>query len=456
MDEVKKDEAALSKEARRAAREREERERQAKKDAKREARRAKEEEKEDKKEKKEKARREEPVATPQFRRPRKWGKMVSTTLFVVLVGGLIAIHVMPVSTAEYESAASQALGRPVKVSSANLSLYSGVQLKFSGVSVGDTKIATVRGFPEIGSLFDPKKRFTRIELDGVTVPQESLAGLFGARIRSDNFSVGRVLAKQVKLTGPLTLPPLEVDLALAEDGNVTSTSVRGPEGLSGKITPKGSGELDLDIVAHSFTVPVLPDFSMSGFAMKGVATPAGLRIESWGGSSLDGAVSGNANVRWSSGNWVMDGVLTIRGINAAVFAPALLSEGKAEGTGRFSFNDADPMAFLSRGRIEGTYSVHKGVLGSFDLSRAIQTGGRQAQGRTPFTGLTGQGVFDKGAVALRNVSFNAGAMNAGASADIAADGNLSGRIVADIRTAAQTLRATLNLGGTVKDPQVRN
>jgi hypothetical protein len=152
----------------------------------------------------------------------------------------------------------------------------------------------------------------------------------------------------------------------------------------------------------------------------------------------------------------MDGVLTVRGINAAVFAPALLSEGKAEGTGRFSFNDADPMAFLTRGRIEGTYSVHKGVLGSFDLSRAIQTGGRQAQGRTPFTGLTGQGVFDKGAVALRNVSFNAGAMNAGASADIAADGNLSGRIVADIRTAAQTLRATLNLGGTVKDPQVRN
>ena len=35
-------------------------------------------------------------------------------------------------------------------------------------------------------------------------------------------------------------------------------------------------------------------------------------------------------------------------------------------------------------------------------------------------------------------------------------GALSGRIVADVRTASQTLRATLLLGGTLKEPQVRN
>ena len=72
--------------------------------------------------------------------------------------------------------------------------------------------------------------------------------------------------------------------------------------------------------------------------------------------------------------------------------------------------------------------------------------------------LTLRGVSKSfGAVpALRNVSFGAGAMNAGASADISAEGTLSGRIVADVRTPSQTLRATLNLGGTVKDPQVKN
>jgi hypothetical protein len=146
----------------------------------------------------------------------------------------------------------------------------------------------------------------------------------------------------------------------------------------------------------------------------------------------------------------------VRGINGAVFAPALLSEGKVEGNGRFSVNGPDPKRFMERGRLEGSFTVHKGVLGSVDLSRAIQTGGRQAEGRTPFTGLSAQGLFDKGAISLRNVAFNAGALNAGASADIASNGALSGRIIADIRTSSQTLRATVNLGGTVKEPQVKN
>jgi hypothetical protein len=202
-------------------------------------------------------------------------------------------------------------------------------------------------------------------------------------------------------------------------------------------------------------LPIAPDVTLSAFAMKGVATGQGMRIESWGGGNLEGAVSGTATIRWGS-TWSVDGVLTIRGMNGAVFAPALLSEGKVEGTGRFSVNGPDPTKFMERGRLEGSFSVHKGVLGTFDLSRAIQTGGRQAAGRTPFTGLSAQGLFDKGAIALRNVVFSAGAMNAGASADIAADGALSGRVVADIKTSSQTLRAIVNLGGTLKEPQVKN
>src|SRR5207244_3502111 len=115
---------------------------------------------------------------------------------------------------------------------------------------------------------------------------------------------------------------------------------------------------------------------LSNFGMKGNATPRGMTITEWAGAIFGGAISGTANVRWS-GSWSVEGVLTVRNINAAVFAPALLSSGNAEGTGKFSMSGADA-------------------------------------------------------------------------------GALSGRIVADMRTAAQTLRGTLLLGGTVKEPQVRN
>jgi hypothetical protein len=70
--------------------------------------------------------------------------------------------------------------------------------------------------------------------------------------------------------------------------------------------------------------------------------------------------------------------------------------------------------------------------------------------------MNGQATYDRGAVSLRNVTLSAGQLNAGASADIAENGALSGRIVADVRVASQNLRATLHLGGTVKEPQVRN
>jgi hypothetical protein len=70
--------------------------------------------------------------------------------------------------------------------------------------------------------------------------------------------------------------------------------------------------------------------------------------------------------------------------------------------------------------------------------------------------MNGQAIYERGVVALRNVTIGAGALNAGASADIAQNGALSGRIIADMKTASRMLSATLLLGGTVKEPQVRN
>ena len=82
------------------------------------------------------------------------------------------------------------------------------------------------------------------------------------------------------------------------------------------------------------------------------------------------------------------------------------------------------------------------------------TAGRQAEGRTLFTELTADGNYDRGAVALRNVTISAGALNAGASLDIAPNGALKGRVVADVKTAAQSLHATVNVGGKITDPGV--
>jgi hypothetical protein len=383
------------------------------------------------------------------------GKPMAAILFLLLVVGVGGVHVMPIATNEYEKMASKALGRPVKVDAARVSLLTGVQLKFEGVTIGDGgKIALVRAHPEIGSLFGDRKAFSRIELEGVTISQQALGEALFTRVKGDNFRVSRIAANALKLEGPVPLPPLDVEAVVGLDGALRSVHLRGPDNLMGKLTPKES-EVEFEMTAAGFPVPFAPAITLSQFAMKGSANRRGMNIASWGGSILDGVIGGSARVRWGDG-WHVEGLLTARGINAAVFAPALLSEGKAEASGRFSMSGAEPAKLVRSGRIEGSFTIGKGVLGSFDLGKAIQTSGRQFVGRTQFTELYGQGVYNRGAVALRNVTIAAGALNAGASADIAESGALNARIVSDLRTPTQTVRLIMNLGGTVRDPQVRN
>ena len=399
------------------------------------------------------------VYEPVRRKKSGLGSKIVIALVVVLAAGVGVVHFMPVSTGDYERAASEALGVPVKIGSASLSLLGGgLQIKMSDIRLGDdVRIASGLASPEFGSLRSEKKKITRIELDGVKLPQEAIGQVLLAKVLGDNFAVERVVVKRLELVGPATLPsPLEADLVYGATGVLTQATVRGPDTLFARITP-GTNQFEYVVTAGGFPLPVLPGLTLSDFGMKGTASQRGMQIQEWGGKIYGGAISGTANVRWSGG-WTIDGVLTARNINAAVFAPALVSEGKAEGTGRFSMSGSDPAKLGSAGRLEGNFTINSGALGSFDLGRVIRTSGKEYAGRTQFTELTGQATYDRGAVSLRNVAIGAGALNAGASADISQSGALSGRIVADVKSASggRALSATLHLGGTIKEPQVKN
>ena len=386
---------------------------------------------------------------------KSWGRPIAMTLFVLVVVALGVAHVMPIDTTDYERAASEALGRPVKIGTARLSLFTGLQVKLSEVRIGEGIILPdVRAYPEYDALLGPRKAFSRIELERLKLEQETVGQVLFVKLKGDSFSVGRLVARNVELTGPLVLPKgLEFELTYDGAGVVRSATVRGPDGLLARLSTKGQA-LEFDMSAASFRLPFAPEISLSTFSAKGTASAQGLQVNEWDGALLNGQLSGTASVRWGE-SWAVDGVVTARNINAAVFAPALLSDGKGEGSGKFSMRGA-PGKLAATSRLDGSFTVTRGVLGSIDLSRAIQTGGKQATGRTQFNEMNGQATYERGAVALRNITIGAGQLNAGASADIAQNGALSGRIVADVKVAQQRLSATLSLGGTVKEPQVRN
>jgi len=432
MDEVKKEQAALAKTQ------------------------AKEKEEQKKREKAaEKAERRAEAQSVRIRKPVKWGKLITTTLVLVIVAGLVAVHLMPAPVADYERSAAEALGRPVKIGSGHYWLLTGPEIRFSDVRIGDVRIAEVAAAVSPGSIFGERKEFTRVELDGLRLPQESLAEALFATVKADNLAIDRIVVKSLELPGPAVMPKsLQADAQLDAKGALRSATLRGPDGLVARILPK-DGAVEFDVIAGGFTLPIAPEITLSKFAMRGTATPRGMKVDEWGGSIFNGGISGTASIRWG-GTWTVDGVVTVRGINAAVFAPALISNGTGEGTGRFSMAGAEPAKLATTGHLDGNFTVTQGTLGSFDLAKGIQTNGKQALGTTSFTEMTGQATYDRGAITLRNVNIGAGALNAAASADIAQGGAISGRIVADVKNAGRSQSAVINLGGTVKEPQVRN
>src|SRR5437868_7127727 len=264
---------------------------------------------------------------------------------------------MPINTADYERLASEALGGPVKIGSANLWLFSGLpEVRFKDVRAGEARLALIKASGSPFAIFGDSKEFSTIEVNGLKLPQEAIGDALFATVRANNFSVSRIVVKNLELPGPATLPKgLSAEVRLNARGAMASADVYGPDGLHAKLTPR-ERTIEFDVLAGGFPLPIGPQIT----------------------------------------------------------------------------------------------------LGSFDLARAIQSGGKQANGSTQFAEMNGQAIYDRGMVALRNVTIGAGALNAGASADISQNGALSGRIVADMKTASRMLSATLLLGGTVKEPQVRN
>jgi len=437
MDEVKRDEQAMTKEARKAARQRE----------KEEKRRLKEEQRRLKAE-------QEPIKPIKIRRPRKWGKTITLTLLTLVIGALVAVHLAPVPVGDYERAASAALGQPVKIGSARMSLLRGLEIVFSRVSIGDAvRIDKLHAYPYIETLTGDRKMFHSLEIEGATVQQGRLADLLFGSMKLGALRVGDIKATKLTLQGPLNLPTFDADVKIAASGALASVTLKGPDNLVATLTPHGNA-FGVEVNADHLTPPFAPDVVLSLFSGKGSATRDGLEITEWSAVALDGDMSGTASIRWGP-QWNVEGKLKVRRINAAVFSPALLSEGRIEqGQGNYRMSGPNPAKLYESAHIEGHFDMSKGSLGSVDLSRAIQTQGGQSAGRTVFAELSADGVYDNGTVQLRNINLSAGALSAAAAVDVARSGALSGRIVADMRTQNQTMRQVLNVSGTVKEPVV--
>jgi hypothetical protein len=389
------------------------------------------------------------AAARRRKQPTSWGKPVALFLFFTLLIGAGVANLVPLDAREYEKMATDALGAPVKIGGARLYVLAGVQVRFERVTIGEAvKIGQVRAVPELGALLGDDKAFSRVELEDVTLRQDALgAVLFGA-MQPGRLRVARVTATQAKLEGPLVLPPLDVDASIGATGKLFSVKLSGDR-VNGLVTPRDQ-DLSFEVSASSFAVPFVDKLTITEFAMKGSADRAGMTIAEFDGRAFDGTLLGNARIRWGE-TWSVQGDVQARTLNAAVFSPQMVSEGRLGAKGRYAMSGPDPAKLYESASLVGDFEVAKGALGSFDLSRALQSTSAQASGRTPFTEMQGSVSLVNGALAFRDLRLSAGLLNATGTLDVDPKGALSGRVNAELRN----LRGTLYIGGKLSDPQLR-
>ena len=287
---------------------------------------------------------------------------------------------MPIDTADYERAATEALGRPVKIGSANLSLIGGAaaQVPQRQLRRHQHRRRCAR-FPELDALLGAEEGLQphRARRHQAAAGRDRRRRC-SPRSRRDNFSVGarggeepRARPGRWRCQGPR-----------ARRGATTPTarcappSLRGPEALVVEARAEGRRRSSSTSAPPASRCRSRPRSRSASFCDEGHRRRAGHEHRRNGTARLlNGTLSGTANMRWGD-TWTVDGVVTARNINAAVFAPALLSDGSAEGSGKFSMSGAEPAKLGDAARIDGSFTVNKGVLGSFDLARALQTGGK--------------------------------------------------------------------------------
>jgi hypothetical protein len=366
----------------------------------------------------------------------------------VLIGAGVA-NLVPLDKAEYEQAAGRALGTPVKIGAARLRVLTGIEYRLENVAVGDRfKAAEVRAVPELLSLVTGSKSYARVELVGAVLQQSALGAVLFDGMQPRELRAARVVAQGLALQGPLSLPPIDVDATLGSDGRIAAVQLTG-EGVSGQLAPQ-EGAVGFDVSLGVFTLPFVPGMTLNDFGAKGSANRDGLTLSAFDGRLLEGTVVGSARVQWGAG-WSVQGQIEGRTMKAGLFAPQLVSEGRFGGKGRFTMSGTEPAKLHESLRLAGDFTVQKGQLASFDLSRALQSTSAQASGRTPFSDLSGEASYAAGALALRELKLAAGLLHASGTLDVDAKGGLAGRVNAELRN----LRGSFYIGGTLADPQLR-
>jgi uncharacterized protein involved in outer membrane biogenesis len=245
---------------------------------------------------------------------------------------------------------------------------------------------------------------------------------------------------------------LEGQMRLGRAGDLISAQVAtNDDHLRVEFAPSESN-IAVSVRGRTFTMPVGPAMEVMDIQGNGVLSQGELRINSLEYFLYGGQGTASMTLRWQGG-WTLESNFDFKrvGLEAAMRALKIqmVSDGTLDSTGIIRMQAAKFESLFERPQIDATFLAHRGNLAGFDIPRALQQRFREGVqgGKTLFEELSGSLSSRDGRYQYRAMKLSAGVLKAGGQVDISPEGNVSGRIAAELRASAGTVRGNFNVSG---------
>jgi hypothetical protein len=215
------------------------------------------------------------------------------------------------------------------------------------------------------------------------------------------------------------------------------------------------------IDGQAWQAPLGPAITFDDLNVVAVFGPGQVTLTSVEGKSGRGKMKGTAKATWGGGIRV-EGEFNVDGGDLALLMAAFTRDFSASGTvttnATFALQGASLKTLFADPKVEATFSVERGELNNVDIVRAVQSPSREGArgGKTRFDSLAGTLQAADKQFSYRKLQLASGPMNATGNVDVAANGELSGRVSAELGSKTVVVaRGNLSVAGNLKTPILR-
>ena len=399
---------------------------------------------------------------------KRWIKPLALGIAAMLLLLIGIAHLVSFSfyIPELERQLAESLGQRVVVQDIRFSAFPTPHLKLEGVTIGDlasVRIAKARLFPSFSSWFADKKVMRRVELESVTLSEDSVNALsvwsrHQAQAAPINFQ--HLQVKDAKLAHRLLDlfafdADMEVDKGRFVKAQMKSTDRR----ITIDFLPQGDA-LHVDLSAVSSVLPLEPRLQFDTLKVSALVRGTSLTASSIEGQLYGGSLAGTAQMDWRKG-WQFSADIGVRQVaiepSLLLFTRDIRIEGKLEAKVRVAAQSAALEDLFGAPQLQATFRAKNGEFSGIDLVRALQAPSRSGNvgGKTHFNELTGAMHLANGHYQYRQIKLQGGVISAAGNVDISPERNLSGNLVGELRTRTTAIRTPFTFGGTLASPTLK-